>query len=186
MLTDQRLPEEFRPFVEVALEMPHRIDIRHCHPRDLLQPGPDWPARQLVWIKAIDPLPDDSHLHRAAIAYCSDRVLLTTALLPYAMNIFNPRIRMQASLDHSMWFHDDFSFTKATETEETSEPLKPIRRSPNIPSVPPREPVRADDWLLYELECPIARNNRALTFGRIWTRHGRLVVSCAQEGVIRC
>lgn len=182
MLNDERLAKEFHPFIEFALEMPHRIDIRHCNPRDLLQPGPGWPARQLVWIKAIDPLPNDSHLHRAAVAYCSDRVLLTSALLPYAMNIFNPRIRMQASLDHSMWFHDDFSFTP---TVESSENIEPIQRSPNMPSVPPREPVRADDWLLYELECPISRNNRALTFGRVWTRQGRLIVTCAQEGVIR-
>lgn len=182
MLNDQRLAPEFRPLVEIALEIPHRIDIRHCNPRDMLQPGPSWPPKQLVWIKVVDPLPDDSHLHRAAIAYCSDRVLLTTALLPYALNIFNPRIQMQASLDHSMWFHDDFSFTS---TEETAEPIKPIRRSPDIPPVPPKKRVRADDWLLYELECPIARNNRALTFGRIWTHEGRLIVSCAQEGVIR-
>jgi len=183
LLNDERLKPELRPFVELALEMPARIDIRHCCPRDLLQPSPEWPARQLIWIKAIDPLPNDSHLHRSAIAYCSDRVLLTTALLPYAINIFSPHIRMQASLDHSMWFHDDFSFDTSTQSDELS---KPIRRSADIPPIPPRTPVRADDWLLYELECPIAMNNRALTFGRIWTRNGRLIVTCTQEGVIRC
>lgn len=101
------------------------------------------------------------------------------------MNIFNPRIIMQASLDHSMWFHDDFSFDTNQSTED-NDVSKPIRRSPDIPIIPPKLPVRADDWLLYELECPIAINNRALTFGRIWTRNGRLVVTCAQEGVIRC
>lgn len=164
LLNDPRLPEFLRPFVNIALESPPRIDIRHCKPRDLLEPSPEWPAKQLVWIKSIEPLPDDSHLHRSAVAYCSDRVLLTTALLPYPINIFSPKIQMQVSLDHSMWFHDDFSFSS---TEE-------------------RNPIRADDWLLYELDCPIARNNRALTFGRIWTRDGRLVVSCVQEGVIRC
>jgi acyl-CoA thioesterase len=163
--------------------MPARIDIRHCYPRDLLRPLPEWPARQLVWIRAIDSLPDDSHLHRSAIAYCSDRVLLTTALLPYAINIFSPRIRMQATLDHSMWFHDDFSFDTSIQIDDIS---KPIRRSADILPIPSKIPVRADDWLLYELECPIARNNRALTFGRIWTRNGRLIVTCAQEGVIRC
>ncbi|CAF0954198.1 unnamed protein product [Adineta ricciae] len=189
LLNDERLKPEFRPFVEMALEIPKRIDIRHCQPRDLLRPSPVWPARQLVWIKAIDPLPDDSHLHRSAIAYCSDRVLLTSALLPYALNVFSPRIRMQASLDHSMWFHDDFAFTTAPETQQSStedEFLKPVRRSVDIPPVPPKLPVRADDWLLYELECPIAANNRALTFGRVWTRNGRLVITCVQEGVIRC
>ena len=184
LLNDERLPPELRPFVEVALDIPARIDIRHCQPRDLLRPSPVWPARQLVWIKSFDPLPDDSHLHRSAVAFCSDRVLLTTALLPYAINIFSPRIRMQASLDHSMWFHDDFSFDSVPQT--STDPSKPIRRSADIPPIPPKAPARADDWLLYELECPIAMNNRALTFGRIWTRNGRLIVTCAQEGVIRC
>jgi acyl-CoA thioesterase 8 len=186
LLIDKRLKPELRPFVELALETPARIDIRHCQPRDLLRPTPLWPARQLVWIKAIDPLPDHSHLHRSAVAYCSDRVLLTSALLPYALNVFSPRIKMQASLDHSMWFHDDFSFDVQPSQPTNADPSKPIRRSTDIPSLPPKSSVRADDWLLYELECPIAMNNRALTFGRIWTRNGRLVVSCAQEGVIRC
>jgi acyl-CoA thioesterase len=95
---------------------------------------------------------------------------------------------MQASLDHSMWFHDDFSFDTTIQTDQSIEDdfSKPIRRSADIPLIPPRTPVRADDWLLYELECPIAMNNRALTVGRIWTRNGRLIVTCVQEGVIRC
>ncbi|CAF3618717.1 unnamed protein product [Rotaria sp. Silwood1] len=188
LLEDKRLPVEFRPLLEQALEMPTRIDIRHCHPRDLLTPTPEWPARQLVWIKAIEPLPNDSHLHRAAVAYCSDRVLLTSALLPYAINIFSTRIRMQVSLDHSMWFHDDFGFdpTPPHNLLRDDEPSKSIERTPDIPPIPPKTSVRADDWLLYELECPIAMHNRALTFGRIWTRSGRLIVTCAQEGAIRC
>lgn len=188
LLNDPRLPEDFRPFVELGLDMPVRIDIRHCHPRDLLTPLPEWPAKQLVWIKAVEPLPNDSHLHRAAIAYCSDRVLLTSALLPYAVNIFSPRIRMQVSLDHSMWFHDDFGFDSPSEKNIPIEDndSEPIERNRSIPIIPPKMPVRADDWLLYELECPIAMNNRALTFARIWTRCGRLVVTCAQEGAIRC
>ena len=185
LLNDERLLPQLRPFVEIALEMPARIDIRHCNPRDILRPVPEWPARQFIWVKAIDPLPDDSHLHRSAVAFCSDRVLLTTAFLPYRLNVFSPRIRMQASLDHSMWFHDDFSFSP-NNASAVPEDWKPIRRSEKIPPIPAKTPVRADDWLLYELECPVAMGNRALTFGRIWTRQGRLIVSCAQEGVIRC
>jgi acyl-CoA thioesterase-2 len=46
-------------------------------------------------------------------------------------------------------------------------------------------PVRFDDWLLYQVESPIAGSGRALTRGEIFDRHGRLVVSTAQEGVIR-
>lgn len=163
LLQDPRLPEHLRCLIEFGLQSQPRIEIRHCKPRDLLHPLAEWPAKQLVWIRTVEHLPDNPHLHRAAIAYCSDRVLLTTALLPYSLNIFSPTIQTNVSLDHSMWFHDDFSFTSSLE----------------------KTPIRANEWLLYELDCPIAQNNRALTFGRIWTRDGRLIVSCAQEGLIR-
>jgi acyl-CoA thioesterase II len=47
------------------------------------------------------------------------------------------------------------------------------------------EPPRVDDWLLYVQESPAASHARGLTFGRIYTRDGRLLASAAQEGLIR-
>jgi acyl-CoA thioesterase-2 len=44
---------------------------------------------------------------------------------------------------------------------------------------------RADDWLLYAQESPMASHARALTRGQIFTRDGCLVASVAQEGLIR-
>ncbi|KNE72941.1 acyl-CoA thioesterase II [Allomyces macrogynus ATCC 38327] len=44
---------------------------------------------------------------------------------------------------------------------------------------------RADDWLLYEMESPRASGNRGLALGRLWAKDGTLVMSCAQEGLIR-
>ena len=41
LLHDKRLQPELKPLVELALQMPARIDVRHCHPRDLLQPSPE-------------------------------------------------------------------------------------------------------------------------------------------------
>lgn len=183
LLDDKRLKPEYKPLVERALQMPTRIDIRYCHQRDLLQPEPIWPAKEFVWIKSQDSLPNDPHIHRSAVAYCSDRVLLGSAFLPYALNALNPRVKMQASLDHSMWFHDDFCFDLIDENVPANhaELTKQIRRSSDIPITPPKVLVRADDWLLYEIECPIHMNNRAWTTGRIWTRNGRLIVTCAQE-----
>ncbi|CAF0798450.1 unnamed protein product [Adineta ricciae] len=188
LLEDKRLKPEMKPFVESILQMPAKIDVRYCHQRDLLQPQPVWPAKEFVWMKSVESLPDYSHIHRSAVAYCSDRVLLPTAFLPYALNGYNSRIRMQASLDHSMWFHDDFDFDTKIDSNPSEEqsPIKPVQRSPDIPPIPPKVRVRADDWLLYELECPLHMNNRAWTSGRIWTRNGRLIVTCTQEGVIRC
>jgi acyl-CoA thioesterase-2 len=46
-------------------------------------------------------------------------------------------------------------------------------------------PLRADEWLLYAQESPIAAGARGFTTGRLYTRDGRLAVSVAQEGLIR-
>jgi acyl-CoA thioesterase-2 len=46
-------------------------------------------------------------------------------------------------------------------------------------------PFRADDWLLYAQESTAAAGARGFTTGRLFTRSGALVVSVAQEGLIR-
>lgn len=47
------------------------------------------------------------------------------------------------------------------------------------------EPFRADEWLLYDCDSPWAGHARGFNRGRIYARDGRLVASCAQEGLIR-
>ncbi len=46
-------------------------------------------------------------------------------------------------------------------------------------------PFRADEWLLYAQESPSASNARGFATGQFFTRDGRLVISVAQEGLIR-
>jgi len=46
-------------------------------------------------------------------------------------------------------------------------------------------PFRADEWLLYAEESPSSSGGRGFTTGHMFTRDGRLVVSVAQEGLIR-
>ena len=46
-------------------------------------------------------------------------------------------------------------------------------------------PLRADEWLLYVEESPSSSGARGFTMGHMFTRDGRLVVSVAQEGLIR-
>jgi len=46
-------------------------------------------------------------------------------------------------------------------------------------------PFRADEWLLYAQESPAAHGARGFTMGHLFTRDGLLVVSVAQEGLIR-
>lgn len=47
------------------------------------------------------------------------------------------------------------------------------------------KPFKADEWLLFVMESPIASNGRGFNIGRMYTRSGELVVSVAQEGLIR-
>jgi acyl-CoA thioesterase-2 len=46
-------------------------------------------------------------------------------------------------------------------------------------------PFRADEWFLYAQESPAAAGARGFATGNLFTRDGRLVVSVAQEGLIR-
>ena len=47
------------------------------------------------------------------------------------------------------------------------------------------QPVRADEWFLYETDSPAASYGRALCFGQIWAADGTHVATVAQEGLIR-
>jgi acyl-CoA thioesterase-2 len=46
-------------------------------------------------------------------------------------------------------------------------------------------PFRADDWLLYQQESPVAVGGRGLARGQLFNRRGELVVSVMQEGLFR-
>jgi acyl-CoA thioesterase-2 len=60
-----------------------------------------------VWVRAVDPLPDDPALHRYLLAYASDFHLLGTAMQPHGVSWLTPGMQV-ASLDHAMWFHRPF------------------------------------------------------------------------------
>jgi acyl-CoA thioesterase-2 len=46
-------------------------------------------------------------------------------------------------------------------------------------------PFRVDDWLLYSMDSPTAQGGRGLSRGQFFDRSGRLVVSVAQENLMR-
>jgi acyl-CoA thioesterase-2 len=46
-------------------------------------------------------------------------------------------------------------------------------------------PFRADRWLLYAQESPVAHGARGLARGEVYTEDGDLVVSVVQEGLVR-
>lgn len=80
------------------------VDIRVVEGAIYFQPGRQHYAGQNVWMKAVEPLPDDPLLHAAVLAYASDYTLLEPVLRRHGLSWADRRLR-PASLDHSMWFH---------------------------------------------------------------------------------
>ncbi|KAF2469739.1 Thioesterase/thiol ester dehydrase-isomerase [Lindgomyces ingoldianus] len=44
---------------------------------------------------------------------------------------------------------------------------------------------RADDWMFTEMETPWTGDGRGLVFQKIFSRDGKLIATCVQEGVVR-
>ncbi|MEH6549938.1 MAG: acyl-CoA thioesterase II [Pseudomonadales bacterium] len=82
------------------------IEMRTVDPVDFNQ-REKRPAEKMVWMRARGSLPDDHSLHHAVLAYTSDYYLLGTGLLAHAVSFLDPDLQ-PASLDHAIWFHDDF------------------------------------------------------------------------------
>ncbi len=66
------------------------------------------PPDQQIYVRANGELPDDPKVHMAMVVYASDRSLLDTAWRPHA----GKGQQSGASLDHSMWFHQQPVFNE--------------------------------------------------------------------------
>lgn len=84
------------------MSMPRPFEVRSFRPE-----GKDPDARQYQWFKTVAPLPDDPLTHRATLAFASDMGLLSTSMIPHGLHWTTPGL-FSTSLDHAMWFHDDF------------------------------------------------------------------------------
>ncbi|MEO6942727.1 MAG: acyl-CoA thioesterase II [Terrimesophilobacter sp.] len=80
------------------------FDMRHISDPVYLERAKERVAHQAIWMKAIDRLPDDRIIHRAALAYASDYSLLEPILRRHGVTWAAPRLKV-ASLDHAMWWH---------------------------------------------------------------------------------
>ncbi len=85
---------------------PRPIELRAVEGRHWINEGPAAP-RSHSWFRAVAPLPDDPRIHRAILAYASDMQLLGTSILPHGLSWSRGEV-VSASLDHTVWFHDDF------------------------------------------------------------------------------
>ncbi|MFD2757210.1 acyl-CoA thioesterase domain-containing protein [Gulosibacter faecalis] len=80
------------------------FELRYVDPPAFLRPTPGRRAEAAVWLRATGPLPDDPLVHRAALAYVSDYVILDPVLRRHGLAWVDGRLRV-ASLDHSAWWH---------------------------------------------------------------------------------
>ncbi|MFT4288747.1 acyl-CoA thioesterase [Nocardioides sp.] len=127
-------------------------------PDPVTSPGrsPSAAAPRNVWMRAIHDLGDDPLYHRAAMAYASDLMLISAAVIPHGYDLGHEKQLAQdwnaVSLDHTVWFHRD---------------------------------TRADEWLLFEHASPGAHASRALVMASIFDREGTTVGHVAQEALVR-
>jgi acyl-CoA thioesterase-2 len=106
--------ERLRPVIERTrdegmrrwMERDRPIDSRYVTEIDFVHPE-KLPPRLVVWIRADGSLPGALLLHQCAVAYASDMTLLDTAALPHAISWLDQTYNF-ASLDHAMWFHQEF------------------------------------------------------------------------------
>ncbi len=112
VLAPESLKSDQERFEELAKEMPELkernwgsrwpFDMRHVEVLHFGEMAPR-PPYQHVWMKLLDNPGDDPVLHRAILAFMSDMGFMSTSMLPHGrfQNI------QGASLDHSIWFHND-------------------------------------------------------------------------------
>jgi acyl-CoA thioesterase II len=82
------------------------IEMRWLEHRKIFDPDPADPVAH-VWMRLAGPAGDDANIHRAILAYASDMALLSTCTMPHGVNWRTPGM-LTASLDHTVWLHDDF------------------------------------------------------------------------------
>ncbi|MCL8250062.1 thioesterase family protein [Aeromicrobium fastidiosum] len=109
-----------------------------------------------VWMRSVEPLSDDPVVHRAALAYASDLMLMSTAVTPHGHTSGHERSLANTwnavSLDHAMWFR-------------------------GLP--------RADEWMLFEHTTPMAGAGRALIEAAVFDARGTSICHVAQEALVK-
>ena len=61
-----------------------------------------------MWFRTVAQLPAEPAFHREVLAYITDYQVLSTAILPHGRSVMGDQIKV-ASLDHAIWFHDQFA-----------------------------------------------------------------------------
>ncbi|KAH7142209.1 palmitoyl-CoA hydrolase [Dactylonectria macrodidyma] len=146
-----------------------------------------------------DPSPrDNHHAHLAALTYITDNYFIGTVFRVHNASRFSSPSTPHAMLSTPRGNFADIETLQAyfdalveEEKSDNREALKNDKRVEMMVTLDhtiffhrPRG-FRADDWLLSEMESPWADDERGVVVQRIWSRHGTLVATAIQEGIVR-
>jgi len=169
----QRLPQGIRsPFES------QRIDILNNN-----SPRPET-KKTRQWLRVRGKIsPQGGHeAHLAALAYMSDSYFIGTIARTHKLWRI-PRGKNKPSQDEN-----DVLQALREGAEENRMGKREIGMMVSLDHTiyfhDPRN-FRADDWLFTEMETPWAGDGRGLVYQRIWTKEGKLIATCVQEGVVR-
>jgi acyl-CoA thioesterase-2 len=98
-----RLPQRVRDF----LVSTNAFELRPTPPLDDPIAPSVRPARRDVWLRGVGEAPDDPAVHAMLLAYASDYLFLTTALMPHGVSWLSRDMHV-ATLNHALWFHAPF------------------------------------------------------------------------------
>ena len=86
------------------------LDFRVVEPINWENPVARDPELQL-WVKTTGTVPGEQSetrgLHQALLAYISDAFLIDVCMIAHGHDFMDPNVQI-ASLDHALWFHEDF------------------------------------------------------------------------------
>jgi acyl-CoA thioesterase-2 len=159
LLSQSGVDPRVRAGVERSMALPFPVDMRRITPESIHQRLGVNEPKQVCWMRVKGALPDSLMIHQCALAYMSDWNLLETALLPHALH---------------NWMRTDGPASAAR-----------LQMASIDHSMWFHHAFRADEWLLYDMISTAASNGRGFTSGKFFDRRGRLIVSTAQEGLIR-
>jgi len=98
--------KEQYPQMPTAFMFPQDIiDIRVPAPIHPYEPKKMEPIGGF-WFKFTSDIGEGPLIHRSALAFIADKMLMSTALRPHGIPVYDKKL-IGASLDHAMWFHGE-------------------------------------------------------------------------------
>ncbi|KLU83114.1 acyl-CoA thioesterase II [Magnaporthiopsis poae ATCC 64411] len=148
--------------------------------------------RTRQWTRARGKISEQGGLpaHLCALAYMSDSYFMGTVPRIHNLWRFPARPEDVPGLDEAVRKH----IMTMHNFENDGEPLSSFAGRPSIGMMvsldhtiyfhEPRR-VRADEWMLSEMESPWSGDGRGVVTQRIFSKDGTLLATCFQEGVLR-